>query len=157
MAEDFKSSHRTIKRILNIDLNKDCYRKITVRSLKEDQKPIRKICYQWIRKSIDRSKLERMMFTDKKIFIKNDHFNSKYDVIWADDRSNANEPGGLHPTEKYPMCHGIRLSGKLVQLVSKRISETFDFCHSIEGAFLLRYTKFWSDGFISFVHEKKTF
>ena len=36
----------------------------------------------------------------------------------------------------------IRLSGKFVQLVSKRISETFCFCHSIEGVFLLRYTNF---------------
>ena len=36
----------------------------------------------------------------------------------------------------------IRLSGKFVQLVSKRISETFGFCHSIEGTFLLRYTNF---------------
>ena len=29
-----------------------------------------------------------------------------------------------------------------MQLVSKRISETFGFCHSIEGGFLLRYTNF---------------
>ena len=36
----------------------------------------------------------------------------------------------------------IRLSGKFVQLVSKRISETFGFCHSTEGGFLLRYTNF---------------
>ena len=36
----------------------------------------------------------------------------------------------------------IRLSGKFVQLVSKRIAETFGFCHSIEGGFLLRYTNF---------------
>ena len=68
MAKDFKSSHRTIKRILNIDLNKKCYRKITVQSLKEDQKPIRKTCCQWIRKNIDRSKLEKMMFADEKTF-----------------------------------------------------------------------------------------
>ena len=47
----------------------------------------------------------------------------------------------------------IRLSGKFVQLVSKRISETFGFCHSIEGAFLLRH-QFWSNWFISFVRKK---
>ena len=38
------------------------------------------------------------------------------------------------------MYHLIRLSGKFVQLISKRISETFGFCHSIEGELLLRYT-----------------
>ena len=35
----------------------------------------------------------------------------------------------------------IRLSGKFVELVSKRICET-GFCHYTEGAFLLRYTNF---------------
>ena len=50
--------------------------------------------------------------------------------------------------------HNIRLSGKFVQLVSKRISETVGFCHSIEGEFLLRYTNF--DPIASFLsYEKK--
>ena len=48
----------------------------------------------------------------------------------------------------------IRLSGKFVQLVSKRISETLGFCHSIEGAFLLRYTSFGPIGSFP-VYEKK--
>ena len=49
----------------------------------------------------------------------------------------------------------IRLSGKFVQLVSKRVSETFGFCHSIEGGFLLRYTNFGP--IVSFPsYEKKT-
>ena len=47
----------------------------------------------------------------------------------------------------------IRLSGKFVQLVSKRISETFGFCHSIEGGFLLKYTNFGPIG--SFPSYKK--
>ena len=33
-----------------------------------------------------------------------------------------------------------------MQLVSKRISETFGFCHSIEDEFLLRYTNFGPSG-----------
>ena len=41
MAKDFKSSVHTIKRVLNIDLKKKCYRKITAQKLKEDQKPIK--------------------------------------------------------------------------------------------------------------------
>ena len=32
------------------------------------------------------------------------YFNPKNDVIWADDRSDANELGGLHSIEKYPVC-----------------------------------------------------
>jgi transposase len=42
MAKDFESNYRTIKRILNIDLNKKCYRKINVQYLKEDQKTNKK-------------------------------------------------------------------------------------------------------------------
>ena len=50
----------------------------------------------------------------------------------------------------------IRLSGKFVQLVSKRIFETLDFCHSIEGGLLLRYNNSGPiDSFISY--EKNTF
>jgi len=43
------------------------------------------------------------MFTDEKIFTKNGYFNPHNDVIWADDRSDANERGGLNPIEKYPV------------------------------------------------------
>ena len=75
MAQDFKCSFVTIKRILNIDLHKKCYRKISVQNLKDDQKPIRKTCCQWIRKNINRDKLQRIMFTDEKIFTKNGYFN----------------------------------------------------------------------------------
>ena len=48
----------------------------------------------------------------------------------------------------------IRLSRKFVQLVSKRMSETFGFCHSIGGRFLLRYTNFGPIGSFS-SYEKK--
>lgn len=103
MAHDFASNTTTIKRVLNLDLNKKCYRKITVQSLKDDQKPIRRTCCQWIRKNISASKVKKMMFTDEKIFTRNGFFNPKNDVVWADSRSDANEHGGIHPAEKYPV------------------------------------------------------
>ena len=47
-----------------------------------------------------------------------------------------------------------RLSGKFVQLISKCISGTFGFCHSIEDEFLLRYTNLGPIGlFISFIRK----
>ena len=104
MVKDFESSHRMIERVLNIDLKKNSYRKSIVQSLKEDQKSIRKTYCQWIRKNIDRSRLERVMFTDEKIFTKNDYFNPRNDVMWVDDRSDANGRGGLHSLEKYSDC-----------------------------------------------------
>ena len=74
MTKHFKSSHRTIKRVLNTDLNKIFYQKITVQSLKEVEKHL----YQWITKNINSSKLERMI---EKLFVKNGYFNRKNDVI----------------------------------------------------------------------------
>lgn len=109
MAKDFGSNRQTIKRILSLDLHKKCYRKISVQGLKEDQKAARKSCCQWIRKNIDRSKAERLMFTDEKIFTRNGFLNPKNDVVWADDRSDANERGGLHLMEKYPISIMIAL------------------------------------------------
>ena len=81
MAKDFKSSVQTIKRVLNINLKKKCYRKITAQKLKEDKKSIRKTCCQWIRKNINHNKLKIMMFTNENIFTKNGYFNPKNDVV----------------------------------------------------------------------------
>ena len=110
MAKDFGSNRQTSKRILNLDLHKKCYRKISVQGLKEDQKAARKSCCQWIRKNIDRSKVERLMFTDEKIFTRNGFLNPKNDVVWADDRSDTSERGGPHLMEKYPISIMIALS-----------------------------------------------
>ena len=62
-----------------------------------------------IRKNIDRNRLERMMSTDEKIFTRNGYFNPKSDVIWADSRSDANDQGGLHEAEKYPVSVMVAL------------------------------------------------
>ena len=43
------------------------------------------------------------MFSDEKIFTRNGYFNRKNDVIWADSRYDANEAGGYHETEKFPV------------------------------------------------------
>ena len=118
MAKDFKSSAQTIKRVLNIDLKKKCYRKITAQKLKEDQKPIRKTCCQWIRKNINHNKLRIMMFTDEKIFTKNGYFNPKNDVVWADGRSDATEYDGLYSKEKYPVSIMVALGATCYGLTS---------------------------------------
>ena len=68
-AKEFRSNSQTIKRKSSLELHKKCYRKITVQDLKGDQKPTQKICCQWIRKNLDRSKVERLMFTNEKFFL----------------------------------------------------------------------------------------
>ena len=106
MAKDFNSNDvQTIERVLNIDLKKKFYRKITGEKLKENEKPIRKTCYQSIRKNIKKI----MMFTDEKIFTKYGYVNPNNDVVWADDRSDITEHGGLYSKEKYPVSIMIAL------------------------------------------------
>ena len=109
MAQDFKSNTRTIKRALNEDLNKKCYKKIRVQRLKKEQKQKRKSCCAWIRKNITRKKLEKMMFTDEIFFTKNGYFNTKNDVIWANSRIEANKAGGRHEKEKFPVSIMVAL------------------------------------------------
>ena len=125
MAKDFGSNRQTIKRIFSLDLLKKCYEKISVHSLKEDQKPARKICCQWIRKNIDRSKVERLIFTNEKIFLSNGFLNPKNDVARANDRSHANEHDGLHLMKKYPISIMIALSVTRVARWKTEKSENF--------------------------------
>ena len=110
MAKDFGSNSQTIKRILSLELHTKCYRKVSVQSLKEDQKSARTTCYQWIRKNIDRSKVERLIFTEEKIFTSNGFLNPKSDVVWLNDPSDANENGELHLMKKYSISIMIVLS-----------------------------------------------
>jgi hypothetical protein len=49
------------------------------------------------------------MFTDEKLFKKNVYFNPKNDIIWADSRSDANEIGEYHETEKFPVSVMVAL------------------------------------------------
>ena len=51
-----------------------------------------------------------MMFSGEKIFTRNGYFNRKNDVIWADSRYDANEVGGYHETEKFPVSVMVVLS-----------------------------------------------
>ncbi|CAF2267124.1 unnamed protein product [Rotaria magnacalcarata] len=49
------------------------------------------------------------MFSDEKIFTRNGNFNPKNDVIWTDSRYDANEAGGYHETEKFPVSSMVAL------------------------------------------------
>ncbi|CAF3457314.1 unnamed protein product [Rotaria socialis] len=109
MAKDFNTSLWTVRRVLNEDLHKKCYRKIKVKKLNEDQKSKRKRCCQWIRKNMGCDKTKKIMFTDEKIFTRNGYFNPKNDEVWANNRNDANEYGGIHEREKYPVSIMVAL------------------------------------------------
>ncbi|CAM4847478.1 unnamed protein product [Rotaria magnacalcarata] len=128
MAKDFNSTHETIRRVLTKDLGKKCYRKINVQKLKEDQKPIRKTCCIWIRKNINNEKLRRIMSSDEKIFTRNGYFNPKNDVVWADSRYDANEAGGYHETEKFPVSLRVALGATW-----NGLTEPYFFCRRMKG------------------------
>ncbi|CAF2062853.1 unnamed protein product [Rotaria magnacalcarata] len=49
------------------------------------------------------------MFTDEKIFTRNGYFNPKNDAVWANNRNDANEYGGIREREKYPVSIMVAL------------------------------------------------
>ena len=55
------------------------------------------------------------MFTDEKIFTKNDYFNPKNDVVWADDRS---ERDGSYSKKQYPVSIMVALGAIYYGLTS---------------------------------------
>lgn len=102
MAADFNSNRRTIRRILEEDLKMKCYRKVNVQKLDDYHQLHRKTCCTWTRKNFRREDIEKIMFTDEKIFNRCGHLNIKNDVVWAADRLEANKNKGIHAEEKYP-------------------------------------------------------
>ena len=62
------------------------------------------------------------MFTDEKIFTKNGYFNSKNDVVWADDRSDTTERDGLYSKEKYPISIAVALGTTCYGLITSPYS-----------------------------------
>jgi len=103
MAKDFNVSNSTIIRVLKEDLSKYPYKKIRVPKLTSAHKAKRKSNCTWMRKNLNREKVQTTMYTDEKIFTTNGYFNPKNDIVWADDRQSANEEGGVFEEEKYPI------------------------------------------------------
>ena len=81
MAKDFQSNRLAIERILKEDLKKKCHRRKSVQTLKDHQQLLRKQCCFWIRKKFRREDSHRMMFTDEKLFTRNEYSNLKNDVV----------------------------------------------------------------------------
>ena len=103
MAKDFNVSNSTIILVLKEDLSKYPYKKIRVPKLTSAHKAKRKSNCTWMRKNLNREKVQTTMYTDEKIFTTNGYFNPKNDIVWADDRQSANEEGGVFEEEKYPI------------------------------------------------------
>ena len=103
MATDFSTSQSTILRVLKEDLKKKCYRKISTQKLQDHQKSQRKRCCTWIRKCFKREDLQKMMFTDEKVFNECGPFNPHNDVVWASSRSDVVQNDGVHMVKKYPI------------------------------------------------------
>ncbi|CAF2074703.1 unnamed protein product [Rotaria magnacalcarata] len=80
------------------------------------------------------------MFSDEKILTRNGYFNPKNDVVWADSRYDANEAGGYHETEKFPVSLMVTLGATWNGLTEpyffcRRMKEEGDrlFGHKIRG------------------------
>ena len=60
----------------------------------------------------------------KKYLPKNGYFNSKNDVVWADDRSDVTERDGLYSKEKYPISIMVALGATWYGLTRPEVFST---------------------------------
>jgi len=103
LAKENGCSRTTIHKILYDDLGVKPYKRIRCQALTEKQKLKRKQFCCWIRKNVSGDLLEKIMFSDEKIFDEDGQINYKNDIIYAESREEANEIGGLREEQKYPM------------------------------------------------------
>ncbi|CAF2054397.1 unnamed protein product, partial [Rotaria magnacalcarata] len=91
-----------VRRILKIDLGLKPYKKVIESSLSDDQKIKRKQFANWIRNNFRKEETMRILFSDEKFFEIDGVYNSQNDRVWAVDRADADEKGGIQQRRKFP-------------------------------------------------------
>lgn len=102
LAEKLEISYGSAQTILAKDLKLKPYKKRVVPNLSVEQKRKRVNFYHWVKNNFSKSDTERILFSDEKWFTLNGVYNSQNDRIWAANREEADESGGIHQKRKFP-------------------------------------------------------
>ena len=94
---------KTIYNIIHNDLGLKSYRRIRCQALTDAHRLKRRQFCTWVRKNISKDQLQKIMFSDEKMFNEDDQINYKNEIIYAESREEANKIGGLREEHKYPM------------------------------------------------------
>ena len=94
---------KTIYNIIHNDLGLKSYRRIRCQALTDAHRLKRRQFCTWVRKNISKDQLQKIMFSDEKMFNEDGQINYKNEIIYAESREEANKIGGLREEHKYPM------------------------------------------------------
>lgn len=88
--------------ILSNDLRLVPYKIRTEPRLTDDHKNNRKKFFHFVKRNFTKFDRERIVFSDEKKFNVDGVYNSQNDRIWAVNRAEADEKGGVHQKRKFP-------------------------------------------------------
>ncbi|CAF1126906.1 unnamed protein product [Didymodactylos carnosus] len=89
-------------RIVKEDLGLRAYHITIEPKLTDAHKQARIAFAYWIRRSLTKASIQKILFTDEKYFTVDGIFNRHNDRVYAATRAEADERGGVHQKSKYP-------------------------------------------------------
>jgi inhibitor of nuclear factor kappa-B kinase subunit alpha len=102
LAKEFGISRTSMQRILRSDLGLRPYKKIREPMLTDEHKDKCKKFANWIRTNFRKEETMKILFSDEKLFDIDGVYNSQNDRVWAVNRAEADEQGGIKQTRKFP-------------------------------------------------------
>lgn len=102
LAKDHGISRSSAHRILVEDLDLYAYKMTIEPKLTEEQKNKRKKFVNWVGNNFRKDDTMCILFSDEKMFDLDGIYNSQNQRIWAANRGQADEKGGIKMRQKYP-------------------------------------------------------
>lgn len=102
LARKIGISVGSAQNLLKEDLHLLPYKIRTEPNLSDDQKKNRVKFFHWVKRTFKKDDRERIVFSDEKRFNIDGVYNSQNDRIWAVNRAEADEKGGVHQKRKFP-------------------------------------------------------
>lgn len=102
LAVELNISRTSVRRILKNDLLLQSYKKVVEPLLTDEHKEKRKKFSNWVRTHFRKEDTMKILFSDEKMFDIDGIYNSQNDRVWAANRAEADEKGGVRQKRKFP-------------------------------------------------------
>jgi transposase len=101
VALDLGISQKSAHRILRDDLGCRPYKHMIEPALTEEHKEERRKFANWIGTNFRKQETLKILFSDEKLFDIDGVYNTQNDRIWAVNRDEANQKGGIHQKKNF--------------------------------------------------------
>ncbi len=102
MARQLRISERSLGRIVKEDLGLYAYRITIQPKLTDVQKQLRITFAYWVRRSLTKASIRKIMFRDEKYFTIDGIYNRQNNRVYVASRAAADESGAVCTKAKYP-------------------------------------------------------